>query len=279
MARELIIYADESTKRGRYFANFYGGVLIWSHHMSEVGARLQRVKEKQNLHHEVKWQKVTGNYLHKYCVFVDEFFDLIEEGKAKVRIMFTQNYWVPIGLGPYQREHEYHILYYQFLKHAFGLEYANSGKDSLSLRIYFDKMPDTREKNARFKSFVRALENSPAFRRSRIRLPIEQMAEISSHDHVALQALDVVLGSIQFRLNEKHREKLPGSRCRGKKTVAKEGLYKHVNRRIRKLYPRFNVGVTTGQQGSPANRWHHPYRHWRFMPSRATPDPSKAKRR
>ena len=38
--------------------------------------------------------------------------------------MFTQNQFVPTRLSPDQRRAEYHLLYYQFIKHAFGLRFA-----------------------------------------------------------------------------------------------------------------------------------------------------------
>ena len=36
-----------------------------------------------------------------------------------------------------------------------------------------------------------------------------------------------------FRLNDKHKIKPPGQRTRGKRTIAKERLYKHISQRIR----------------------------------------------
>ena len=75
---------------------------------------------------------------------------------------------------------------------------------------------------------------------------------------------------MQFRLNDKHKEKLPGSSRRGKKTIAKEKLYKHINSRIRDIYPGFNIGITTGKQDDITNLWKHSYRHWMFIPNDAS---------
>ncbi len=141
----------------------------------------------------------------------------------------------------------------------------------VACRIYFDKLPDTREKVARFKGYLSGLAKSPEFRRSRVRLPEDRIAEVRSHDHVVLQCLDVVLGSIQFRLNDKHKRKSPGSRRRGKRTIAKERLYKAIYRRIAEIYP-FSIrgyprafaamratdgGIRTGTGGSsrPNTTW------------------------
>lgn len=273
MAREIIIYADESTKRGRFFSDFYGGVAVRSEDLREVTEKLQGSAEQEHLLAEVKWQKVSANYVGKYSAFIDTFFDLIEARKARVRIMFTENSLVPQGLTDYHREHAYHILYRYFLKYAFGLEYAGNLPDETRVRFYLDTLPGTRERNAEFRSRIVALEQSPPLRRAKIRFPVDQIAEVRSHDHIVLQALDVVMGSIQFRLNDGHKVTRPDTGRRGRKTVAKEKLYKRIQARIQRTYPRqFNIGISTSDRGDRANRWEDPYRHWKFTPADAVRD-------
>jgi hypothetical protein len=228
---------------------------------------------------EIKWQKVTSNYLGKYKSMINVFFDLVEKERIKIRIMFTQNRNVPTGLGEYHHEHEYFLLYYQFIKHAFGLRYANPGSQtSKELRIYLDRLPDTKEKAALFKSHPTSLSKSKNFRDAKINVPENQIAEVKSHEHILLQMVDIVLGSMQFRLNDKHKNKPEGSWRRGKRTIAKENLYKLINKRIQKIYPNFNIGITTGTDGDRSNHWKHPYRHWKFVPSNYEQDDSKTKK-
>ena len=88
---------------------------------------------------EIKWTKVSAAYLDKYMAMIKLFFDLIEEGKIKVRIMFTQNARQPVGLTREQIEESYFLLYYQFLKHGFGLIYSNDTKNPIYLRLYLDQ--------------------------------------------------------------------------------------------------------------------------------------------
>ena len=83
---------------------------------------------------------------------------------------------------------------------------------------------------------------------------------------------------MQFRLNNLHKVKPEGSYRRGKRTIAKEKLYKFINKQIREVYPNFNIGISTGLQGDIKNRWEHPYRHWSFVPSKHKRDDSKTKR-
>lgn len=160
-AREYVIYTDESDKDGKYFSNFYGGVLVRSTDLAEAISRLEARKRGLNLFQEIKWQKVTANYLEKYKSLMAEFFDMVAEDKLKVRIMFTQNRLVPTGLTTDQRRIEYYLLYYQFLKHAFGLPFSNPGRQPILVRLNLDWLPQNREENATFKSYVLRLNHNP----------------------------------------------------------------------------------------------------------------------
>jgi len=278
MATEFVIYTDESVKDGAYFSNFYGGVLVRSCDLEEVNERLASIKAEQNLHGELKWTKVTGNYLDKYIAVMNSFFDLVASDLAKVRIMFTNNTFVPKGLTSEQRQSEYHRLYYQFIKHGFGLSYSNTEHDGPKrVRLNMDQMPTSREETAKFKAFLDALSRNPEMRRANVNFDKQQIAEVDSKDHDLLQCLDVVLGAMTFRLNNQHLVKPAGQTRRGKRTVAKENLYKHISSRVRIIYPNFNIGESTGTQGELANRWRHPYRHWKMVPSNHERDMTRRK--
>lgn len=231
-----------------------------------IQAALEGKKQELGLNGEVKWQKVTAQYLDRYIELMSLFMDQVANDFVKVRIMFTHNYLQPVGLDHYQREHSYFLLYYQFIKHCFGLAWSDHEQNSVVVRLYLDRLPDSHEKRERFKDYILGLNRYRQFQQAGISLKRDQIAEVNSHDHDILQCLDVVLGAMNFRLNDKHLIKPPGSRRRGKRTIAKEKLYKYLNRRIREIYPNFNIGITTGQGGEKSNRWHHPYRHWRFVP-------------
>lgn len=122
MAREFIIYADESKDDGPRYGNFYGGALVTSVDLLHVESALQSAKDAVGIHAEVKWQKVSKGYLDRYIAMMDTLFDLAESGRIKLRVMFTDRRIHPTGLDDYHRTHRYHLLYYQFIKHAFGLE-------------------------------------------------------------------------------------------------------------------------------------------------------------
>ena len=131
-----------------------------------------------------------------------------------------------------------------------------------------DQLPDTKEKASKFKEFVGNIPNIKDFQEvnGRIHIRDGDVAEVCSHDHVLLQCTDIVLGAMYFRLNNLHLEKPAGSRTRGKRTIAKEKLYKHINSLISSILPHFNIGLSTGKRGYQNPFWELPYSHWKFKP-------------
>ncbi len=265
MTKELIIWCDESVKKGKYYSNFYGGVLIESTHQKEVLAKLEAVVNQLGLTDEIKWQKVNEFHLEKYLQLMDVFFQIVASGKIKVRIMFTQNANIATNLLSHHIDNEYFLLYYQFFKHAFGLKHANNGNRPVYIRAYFDELPDQIARRHQFKEYIKGLESTRDFQLSKLKIRKDDIAEVNSKSHLPLQFLDLVLGCMAYRLNDKHKEKPSGKKRRGKRTIAKEKLYKHICSKIRGIKPRFNIGISTGTS-ELEDRWTMPYRHWLFVP-------------
>jgi hypothetical protein len=271
---EYIIYCDESVSEGKYFSDFYGGALIQSSDYLLINKSLLQKKADLNLHQEIKWTKVTANYLEKYKEMLTSFFDFIEKDKIKMRIMFRQSAQIP-NLTKEQKDKGFHLLYYQFIKHAFGLTFSHHSEE-VYLRLYFDKLPDSKIKNEQFLNYIFGLQSVYPFNEAKIKIRRTDIVEVNSHDHVILQCVDIVLGAMAFRLNDLHKEKLPGERKRGKRTIAKEQLYKHIYYHINKIFPNFNIGSTTNKY--PREKiWNLPYRHWKFTPREFTVDESRYK--
>ncbi|MCM1150852.1 MAG: DUF3800 domain-containing protein [Alistipes sp.] len=265
---EYIIYCDESISSGKYYSDFYGGVLVRSPDLDFVKTSIDNKKTELNLLGEIKWTKVTENYLQKYMQIMDLFFDFIRQDKVKIRIMFRQSAQIPINLTQEQKENGFHLLYYQFVKHAFGLRFhrADPTEDTY-IRLYFDKLPDTHIQNEAFKSHIYGLQGQPIFQHARLKIRMDDIVEIDSKDHSIQQCMDIILGAMAFRLNNMHKEKPEGARQRGKKTIAKEKLYRHILSLIKSIgFPYFNIGISTGT-AKLTDRWNHSYRHWKFVPS------------
>ena len=266
---EYIIYCDESSSSGPKFSDFFGGCIVNSRDIREITDALEARKRELNLFGEIKWTKVTTQYLDRYIEVMDLFFDFVRDGKIKVRVMFRNNDDRPSApRNRHSEDDKYFKLYYQFLKNAFGLKDIPPETGDTYVRIYLDQLPDTVAKCNEFKEFVRKLPNILDFQHVRGRLHIrkEDVTDVCSHDHVLLQCTDIVLGAMYFRLNKLHLIKPEGSRTRGKRTIAKEKLYKHINSRIREIHPAFNIGTSTSKGDSQNAAWELPYSHWRFVP-------------
>lgn len=277
--KEYLIFLDESERRGTYYSNFYGGVMVGGKHYDRITRLLDEKKRELNFFGEVKWSKVSETYLSKYVALVETFFTEVAAGHLRVRIMFRQNAHKPQNLTREQVESEYFSLYYQFVKHAFGLMNMPEHGHPVGLRLYFDDLPDKQEKRQQFKGYVLGLGAKTEIAARDIVLTADNITEVRSHDHVLLQCLDIVLGAMVFRLNDKHLEKPKGSRERGKKTIAKERLYKAIYARIAAMRPHFNIGISTGLADYAHGHWNEPYRHWRFVPTGAAWDGTLTKPR
>jgi len=269
VALEYILYCDESSQKGPKYSDFFGGCLISSKDLWEVTNALDAKKAELFMRGEVKWSKVTENYLNKYIELMTLFFSFVKDGKVKVRIMFRKNSDEPSDPNITNiADDKYFKLYYQFIKNAFGFRYL-TGDEPVYIRIYLDQLPDTKTKCAEFKKFLLDMPQTNDFSRSPMRVRKGDIAEVVSHDHVLLQCLDIALGAMFFRLNSLHKRIPDGQKRRGKRTIAKEKLYKHISSQINDVFSHFNIGESTGARGEayPDCYWKHSYRHWRFTPN------------
>ena len=232
--KHYVIYADESDKRGRYFSNFFGGVLLSASDQQTISRELDQLKIKLGLTHELKWQSVDKSCVDRYIEFIREYFKYVAASRLKVRIMFTQNMRVPINLEKRHHDDQYFLLYYQFIKHAFGLKYADHNPyQAVFVSVLPDKIPDTRARVDRFRDYLCRIPGSAIMRGCNLYIPKATINDVDSLKHPILQGLDIILGSMSSRLNEKLREIPAGKKRRGKRTVAKERLYKAINEEIR----------------------------------------------
>ena len=246
--------------------------------LARVSKRLADFKSELGLSSEIKWQKTDPTNTERYSKIVGMFFDEIRAGHLAMRVMFTQNAVQARGLTAEQHSQSYYILYYQFLKHGFGLRHMPPHDEAPRLRIYLDEIGDTKEQIAKFRGFIAGLTKDSHIRRTGLTIDEQDITEVRSHDHVLLQCLDVVLGAMPFRLNDKHLAKLPGTNRRGNRTRAKEQLYRRIHAEIcRTTNRRFNIGSTTGVGGDSAGRWTAGYLHWVFRPSDSHYDAGKTK--
>ena len=258
---EYVLYCDESSDKGPLFVDFFGGCLVDGRYIDEISANLNSKKEELGLLGEIKWTKVTEQYLDKYIAMIDLFFEYVRAGKIRIRIMFRKKDSIPTLLN--RADDKYFKLYYQFIKHAFGFKDIPSDTPT-RIRIYLDQLPDKKERCDNFKEFLFHMQTLPLFENSGLIIKKEDIAEIDSGEHVIQQCLDIVLGSMYFRLNKLNKVTSPDTHHRGKRTIAKEKLYNHINQQIQQIHPNFNIGVSTGAHGYDFPHLQSPYEHWLF---------------
>ena len=272
----IYIWLDESDRHGEFYSNFYGGLLVHSRYYREVLERMRSIVEETGIRDEIKWQKVNEYHYDKYIKLVDLLFDLAKEGKLKIRIFFRHNQYCPTRLTSEERKSDYPMLYYQFIKYAFGLPYAGVGElDALTL--YLDEIPLRQAERDDFISHIRGLAKDHILKKMGLKIAEDGIIEVNSKQHLPLQFMDVILGAICFKLNEKDKLKAEGENKVGKRTIMKLKLYKHINMRIRDIYPNFNIGVTTPIRVN-SDSWTQVYRHWSFIPKYHTRDTARTKR-
>ncbi|MGB0993942.1 MAG: DUF3800 domain-containing protein, partial [Akkermansiaceae bacterium] len=233
---QYYLFADESVQDGTLFSNFYGGALVPQPDYEGVRERLIACKQEHGFQgDELKWQKVTARDLESYKAMVTAFFAEMRDGKVKMRVMFRNNRdEYTRGLVP--KNERYLRLYYQFIKHSFGFRFRSREVRPFRLRMFLDRLPDTKIQITAFKEHVCRLNRTGELCESGILVEPQAISEIDSHDYILLQCVDIVLGAMAFRLNEKHLIKPPGKRIRGKRTRAKHSLYKHIYAEISAIY-------------------------------------------
>ena len=252
------------------------GALAKVSDVQAIEKALNGKKEELNLKGEIKWTKVTSNYLEKYIDMINLFFSFIKSGKIKVRIMFAQNAFVSDGLTKEHTDNEYNILYYFFLKSAFVLKYSNPTpvKNKVNFSMYLDDLPcSENQKNSLKNSLYRYNHEL-----KQGNIEITEIVEIDSKKHVIQQCMDIILGSMNFKLNGFNELKDPETGKRSKRTIAKDKLYKVINTNIREIRKGFNAGVSTGIDGDTTNYWKHLYRHWNFISAYSHFDKSLTKK-
>lgn len=258
---EYIIYCDESSSQGDKYTDFYGGCIVDGRYINQIISAIENKKQELHLFDEIKWVRVTENYLCKYIEIINLFFSFVKDGKIKIRIMFRKKETGNNVLN--NADDKYFKLYYQFIKHAFGLKCIPEDKPA-NVRIYLDKLPDRIDKCNQFKEFLYRMPDIRFFANSGLRIRKEDIVEIDSRKHVIHQCVDIVLGSMFFKLNGLNRIVPVGKYRRGKRTVAKEKLYTCIRNNIEALLPKFNVGVSTGGRSYSNPHWESPYEHWLF---------------
>jgi hypothetical protein len=252
---KIVIFSDESDICGKKYSYFLGSLHFDLKDFYYIENYLLNVKN--DYPGELKWNKINNSKwkIDIYKNFINATFDLIEAGYLKCRISFVPNVYTEAYP---DEEMSYFTLYSLFIIKNFS---HYTGKIE---QINLDRLASQNHaKINKFKQNLKGLNIQPS-----------QIVEIDSSKHLVLQAIDIILGGINAKLNDKFAEKKENTNRRGKTTIIKEKIYKEINRRIRKLtpvdfYKNFNIGITTG--GLRSSRFiNDKYRHYQYRATTPT---------
>lgn len=195
----VVIVCDESTTKGNSYSFFYGGAMIKEEYYEEINNELDFLRNSLYLH-ELKRSNIDLSNADRYNIILNKFFDYVYENKINVRIMFTDNRLLAKNTFR-KNDITFNKFYYFFIRYAFGLAYLPY---DIKLRIIFDELPDKKIINDDFKNhLVENISNIDVpSQTSHVSIKKESIEEVDSRKHLILQCCDVIVGLIDFFVNE-----------------------------------------------------------------------------
>ena len=250
---EYVIFCDESTQKGKNLSNFYGGAILKFSDLEAINKKLDEIKNSLNLN-EIKRQNVSLQYLDKYKVFLNTFLDYVEQGKIKIRIVFSETQ--DLTQTQENKKYRYSKFYYIFIKHAFGL--SKLPKTKTNLRLYFDQLPVNIGDNQEFKKHIWNLQYTKPLK-DKIRISKDNIVDIDSKKHPIIQGVDLITGIMDFYAND-----FDNSKPLGNRGTAKIELYKLIIDRINKINPNYFLNVDYFEYLDNKVAWKSKYLHCQF---------------
>lgn len=275
MPRTYEIYADESwthgsVPRNRYWC-FLGGIFGTESQLSKLEAALKEVKASCGYKLEVKWANISEKDTPVYHHLLDTFFQHISENDIKYRQLFLDRKYVRILRPGEARQSDLDIqykIYYQFLKHHFGLEHlplAQGTFDRVFIRL------DTHSSVDHTNSLKEFTEKLPLYL-GRTDLHFD-VSFVDSKKHLSLQMCDVLMGAAGSYGNKMHLRRENGRRGMTNKQKCRLAICKYIYEKLKAVDKAdrgsgaFNWFESTGIGTTPTNKLSHKIRIWKFIPS------------
>jgi hypothetical protein len=157
-------------------------------------------------------------------------------------------------------------LYYQFIKHHFGIKEMPSFPEGIKILLHLDDHSSQKHKS-KLEEFVKDLTR--ILGRSDIQFSISY---VNSGSNDRIQACDLLMGAAGSHGNKMHDIRIDGRRGMTGKQKVRHDLCKHVYNHLRNLScserntKAFNWFESTG--GSSQERFTHKVRIWKFVPKK-----------
>jgi len=271
------IWADEAWTHcglplNRYWC-FFGGIMGPQSDLERLDIELSKVKSAFNIQGEVAWGNVRGRNLNGYRAFVDCALDLIQRTDLRFRQVFLDRSLIRLNeqgtITPIADLDLQYRIYYQFLKHAFGLRFLppakGPGPDRVLIRL--DDHSSQRHKRD-LETFVTGLPGTLGRRDLDVEVTFRDSAK-----SCRLQACDLLIGAAGSHGNKAHLRRAPNQRGKTPKQQVRYEMAKYVYNKLRALdasergSAAFNWFESTGLSGQIRNLFDYKLRIWKFKPA------------
>lgn len=198
------VYCDESNTDGRKAYPIYGAILVALDDIREVQRELTDWRHREDMHGELKWEKVRGGLrLKKYKSFVDLLFSL-----ARHRRLI---HFKAIILD--RRAPEYHkyskgndeLGFYKFYYHWLLRYFVKFPlRDRCALRVIIDERNLPADTGDPYATLKYALNNGIRKEFGTKHDVVSHVHPLKSHEVDLLQAVDVLMGAVGFHNQDLH---------------------------------------------------------------------------
>jgi Protein of unknown function (DUF3800) len=210
MSRIYELCADEAWTHGgnppnRYWC-FFGGIFGLESDLSALESALKAIIISAGHKIEVKWSNVSQAGIPVYKKLLDEFFRHLQTKDIAYRQLFLDRMfvYVPQANQPEQTNLDtQYKIYYQFIKHHFGLKYLPRVEGAFSVvYIRLDEHSSQQHKE----QLKRLAENLPVII-GRTDLTFN-LSFVESKKHIRLQICDLIMGAAGSYGNKMHLKRL-----------------------------------------------------------------------
>jgi hypothetical protein len=268
--------ADEAWTHGsvprlRYWC-FFGGIFGAEADLWRLEVALQKIIHEKRHRIEIKWSNVSPVTVPIYELLIDEFFEHLRTREIRYRQIFLDRKYVYVPEKSGNRLSDLDVqyrVYYQFLKHHFGLQYLPRAEGTFDTVFFRLDRHSSQQHTEELKAFA---EKLPSFL-GRTDLDF-QVSFVDSKKHLRLQICDVLMGAAGSYGNKMHLQRQPGQRGKTEKQKCREAIAKRIYEQLKSIdaaqrgTKAFNWFESTGMDSSPESKLNHKIRIWKFVPSR-----------
>lgn len=266
MYKKLEIYADEAWTQQdplyRYHC-FFGGIMAPPETIINLEKEIRELKKECRFRQEIKWTRSSPKTEEFFIKLINLFKDMMLDDSLnlKYRQLFLDRKISYKGEPETTLESQYKV-YYQFIKHSFGLCHADEPID-ITINL------DTHSSHVHKSQLIAFADQLPRILNKENDLKLN-IKFIDSRESLPLQLSDVLMGAAGYYGNNLYNLKRENQKRISKNQSAKKRIGKGVYDALRLIdnitreNKAFNWFETTGRDGDISNHFYHKLRIWKF---------------